>query len=77
MSKTNCIARADTYVHMQHRTAKRLSSTMGYVVHATHVRQLHLRRSAYVSTPVQQYLIKLPTKTSDHFDNDCMDGVDL
>ena len=35
---------------------------------ATHVRQLHLRRTAYASTPVQQYLVKLPTKTSDHFD---------
>ena len=37
----------------------------------TYLRQLHLRHSADVSTPVQQYLIKLLdlTKTSDHFDN--------
>ena len=52
--------KADTYVHTQHQTS-RLSELHNGLRCATHVCQLRLRRTAYASTPVQQYLIKLPT----------------
>ena len=51
----------------------RRTSELHNWIPATYVRQLHLRRTTYVSTPVQQYLMKLPTKTNDHFYNVWMD----